>query len=171
MRKRTAALEVTNKTLVEANRAAEAATREKGYFLANMSHEIRTPMTAILGCVDLLLEGDLSEEEQTVNAATVRRNGKLLLELINNVLDLSKLESGKLIVESTDCSLFEIVDDVTSLMQAKAADKGLELTVEFVYPLPERIRTSPCQRKRARRTPISTSRGPSRSSCSRPMAW
>ncbi len=143
LRQRTAALETVNKTLVEANLAAEAATREKSNFLANMSHEIRTPMTAILGCVDLLLDGDLSEEEQTTNAAAVRRNGKLLLELINNVLDLSKLDSGKPIEESTDCSLFEIVDDVTSLMQTKAADKGLELTVDFAYPLPERIRTNP----------------------------
>ncbi|NQU20634.1 MAG: response regulator, partial [Candidatus Nealsonbacteria bacterium] len=143
LRQRTAALETVNKTLVEANLAAEAATREKSNFLANMSHEIRTPMTAILGCVDLLLEGDLSEEEQTTNAAVVRRNGKLLLELINNVLDLSKLESGKLVEESMDCSLFEIVDDVTSLLRVKAVDKGLELIVEFAYPLPQRIRTNP----------------------------
>ena len=143
LRERTAALETVNKALVEANLAAEAATREKGNFLANMSHEIRTPMTAILGCVDLLLEGDVCEEERIANAETVRRNGKLLLELINNLLDLSKLESGKLVEESTDCSLFEIVNDVMSLMQTRAADKGLKLTVDFNYPLPERIRTNP----------------------------
>ena len=85
--------------LRRAKEAAEAATQAKTEFLANMSHEIRTPITAVLGYADLLLEPQLSEEDRSNHLHTIRRNGEMLLDLIDDILDISKIEAGKLDVE------------------------------------------------------------------------
>jgi len=132
--------------MCEARIRAEAASRAKSEFLANMSHEIRTPMTAILGFADLLYtEGDISKAppKRLDAIETVRRNGKYLLEIVNNILDLSKIETGKLEVELTACSLQSIVSRVVSLMAIRASAKGFELQVKYEGPIPETILCDP----------------------------
>lgn len=140
------ALESANKALEEFSDAAEAATKAKSEFLANMSHEIRTPMTAILGFSEMLLETqelDELKKEHHEAIQTIRRNGEYLLNLINEILDLSKIEAGKLEIERTACSPAEIIDDVTSIMQIRAREKGLPLRTKFVDPIPETIECDP----------------------------
>jgi signal transduction histidine kinase len=123
-------------------RAVEIANRAKSEFVANMSHEIRTPMTAILGFTDELLEG-LTKAEHIEAANTIKRNSNHLLAIINDILDLSKIEAGKLDVERVPCSPSEIVDEIVSLMSVKAEAKGLSLTVEYNGAIPETITTDP----------------------------
>jgi PAS domain S-box-containing protein len=127
--------------LVHAKIAAEAANRAKSEFLANMSHEIRTPMTAILGFSDLLAAPDLTGQEQRDFLAGIQRNGKALLELINDILDLSRIEADRLTLEKADCPLRQILDDVLSVVQVRAEQKGLALRVDCEFPLPETIHT------------------------------
>jgi PAS domain S-box-containing protein len=142
LRRYAAVLESTNKALEETKCAAESATRAKSEFLANMSHEIRTPMTAILGFADILrdnVQDALSQEA----VGTIQRNGHYLLEIINNILDLSKIEAGKLPVAKSACSPVQIVADIASLMRMRAEMAGLALITEFSGPIPETILTDP----------------------------
>jgi PAS domain S-box-containing protein len=136
------ALEVTNEALRRANEAAEAATRAKSEFLANMSHEIRTPLTAILGFAEILVE-QVRDPESVASAETVRRNGEFLLRLINDILDLSKVEAGKLDVECVDCSPQAIVADVAAMVRVQAGAKGLPVAVAYDGPIPATIRSDP----------------------------
>jgi signal transduction histidine kinase/ActR/RegA family two-component response regulator len=128
--------------LQRAKDAAESATRSKSEFLANMSHEIRTPITAILGFVEVLLEeqkGDWGKDE----LATIQRNGEHLLAVINDILDISKIEARRMSVERVPCSPVQVVADVNSLMHPRASAKGLTLRVDFQSPIPETIHTDP----------------------------
>jgi PAS domain S-box-containing protein len=125
---------------------AEAASVAKSEFLANMSHEIRTPMTAILGYADLLLEDDgtsQAPETRVEMARTIQRNGRHLLQIINDILDLSKIEAGKLMVERLRCSPAQVLGEVQSLMQVRADAKQLALRIEFEGLIPETIETDP----------------------------
>ncbi len=138
--------DITNRKKVEremikAKRAAEAANYAKSAFLANMSHEIRTPMTAILGFTDLLASPNLSREEHHEFLETIRRNGQSLMVLINDILDLSKIEAGKMAVEYASCSLRQIVDDIVDVTQVRTREKGLSLSVDYDSSLPDVIRT------------------------------
>ena len=128
--------------LRRAKEAAQAANQAKSSFLANMSHELRTPMTAILGFVDVLI-GELEEPENLQAAQTVKRNAEYLLRLINDILDLSKIESGKLEAESLAISPRELLQDVVALMQVRATAKSLRLELELSGELPTTIRTDP----------------------------
>ncbi len=128
--------------LRQATQVADSANQAKSAFLANMSHEIRTPMTAILGFVDILLSS-VDKPEDLDAARTIKRNGECLLDLINDILDLSKIEEGKLQVEQIDCSPHRIVSEVAELMGVRAAAKDLPLEVRFEGTLPETIRTDP----------------------------
>ncbi len=136
-------LEAAMEQLEAAKLAAEAATRAKSEFLANMSHEIRTPMTAILGFAENLLDPDLPEEERLAAVHTIQRNGQHLLQLINDILDISKIEAGKLEVEHIICSPIQILADVRSLMQVRADQKGIKLDVDFDGPMPKHIHSDP----------------------------
>jgi signal transduction histidine kinase/DNA-binding response OmpR family regulator len=141
-----ASLEAANRNLEQHSVAALAATQAKSEFLANMSHEIRTPMTAILGFAEMILHaGDLSKApaERIEAIQTIIRNGKYLLQLLNDILDLSKIEAGRLDIQLTSCSPVQILADVAQLMRGRADAKRLSLVVDCPGPLPATIRTDP----------------------------
>ncbi len=129
--------------LRRAKEAAEAASRAKSDFLANMSHEIRTPMTAILGYTENLIDPDLSESEKLNAINAIRRNGEHLLQVINDILDISKIEAGRLEVEKIECRPLRVLEDVYSMMHPRAMEKGLEFRIEVDGPVPETIRSDP----------------------------
>ncbi len=126
-----------------ARQAAEDANQTKSEFLANMSHEIRTPMTAILGFADLLLEQDQQSEETQESVETIRRNGQHLLSVINDILDISKIEAGKMQMEAVPTSVWTVAAEVVSLLRVRAAAKGIDLDLEFEGPLPRLVRSDP----------------------------
>jgi len=122
---------------------AEASNRAKSEFLANMSHEIRTPMSAILGYADLLLDPEQSSSDRHNAINVMRRNGRHLLALINDILDLSKIEAGEMNVEHITCSPCQILGEVTSLMRVRAKDAGLDFELKIEGPIPQTIQTDP----------------------------
>jgi PAS domain S-box-containing protein len=128
--------------LIAARTDAEAANRTKSEFLANMSHEIRTPMTAILGFADVL-SSKVSDPDGQDAIHTIQRNGGYLLSILDDILDLSKIEAGKLQVERRPCSPLQIVADVLSLMRIRAEAKNLTLSAEYCGPIPEVIHSDP----------------------------
>ena len=143
VRERTAELEATNKCLEKANSLAESANRAKSEFLANMSHEIRTPMTAILGFSDLLACPNVPESEQREFVEEIQRNGRVLLKLIGDILDLSKIEAEKLTLEKVEYRLRQIIDDIMPVVRIQAERKNLVVNVDYRFPLPETIHTDP----------------------------
>lgn len=127
-----------------AKEAAEAASQAKSEFLANMSHEIRTPMNAILGFTDILRRGyGQSAEDPKKYLNTIHSSGKHLLELINDILDLSKVESGHLEVERVDFSPHQMVRDVIQVLGIKAKEKGIPLGLEVRGAIPATICSDP----------------------------
>ncbi len=122
---------------------AESANRAKTVFLANMSHEIRTPITAVLGYAETLLEPAMSEGERIAAVHTIQRNAAHLLDVINDILDLSKIETGHLEIEHVPCRLDEILADVSAVMRGRSAQKGLELTFGVRGPAPRMILSDP----------------------------
>jgi len=129
--------------LALAKQAAEEANQTKSEFLANMSHEIRTPLTAILGYTDLLMDRNIPEADHRLHLETVRRNGQVLLRLLNDLLSLSKIDAGKVGLEVSNCSLWDTVSEVVSLMRVRTLDKPVNLELEHVFPLPATVRTDP----------------------------
>lgn len=139
-----AALEEANKVLEQVSMTARTASESKSEFLANMSHEIRTPLTAILGYADVLLSIVSQEsEDQRQAAITIKRNGEYLLTIINDILDLSKIEAGRLEVESVPCSSCKIFTDLRTLMSVSAEAKGLAFNIGCSGSLPETIQSDP----------------------------
>ena len=129
--------------LAEALEDARAASRAKSEFLAKMSHEIRTPMTAILGHADLLMDDDQKPTDRADSVNTIRRNGKHLMSVINDILDISKIEAGRMTVEIISASPHQLVADTASLMRPKAAEKKLDFDIRFEGAIPETIQTDP----------------------------
>ena len=128
--------------LLKAKEVAEEASRIKSEFLANMSHEIRTPMNGVLGMLDLLNETSMSKTQQDW-VKTAHSSGQVLLEIINDILDLSKLEADKLEVEQVDFNLVDLIEDVCVLSSNRAFSKGLELNCQLPTSIPLRWRGDP----------------------------
>lgn len=138
---------LTERDLVEQQRLAEEANKAKSDFLANMSHEIRTPLTAIIGFSESLLDEDFDPQERTKVTETIIRNGKHLQQVINDILDLSKIEAGQLEIESITTSPFTILAEIDSLLGMKARDRGLVFKINYHFPLPNKIVTDPTRLK------------------------
>lgn len=136
----------TERALREAIDTAQHANDTKSEFLATVSHELRTPLTAILGYAELLAmpESDsLPNDQRREMVETIRRSGQHLLSVINDVLDLSRIEAGRLQVESLDCRPVELIDEAFELMRSTAQEKGLTLERTYDTPVPTRIKTDP----------------------------
>ncbi len=129
--------------LDHALKAAEQAAVAKGNFLANMSHEIRTPMAAILGYADLMLDPTRASGAWRTDLQCIRRNGRHLLEVINDVLDFSKIEAGGMAVERIDTDLARLAADAVSMTRPRAIEHGLSLTLAFDTPVPRAGVTDP----------------------------
>ncbi|MBL4631508.1 MAG: response regulator [Paraglaciecola sp.] len=133
-------LQQSNYDLIEANKA-------KGRFLANMSHEIRTPLTSIIGYADGILLGDIDKAEQERVTKIIAENGNHLLSVINDILDISKIEANKLDFESIPTHLFSVLAQIESVVGKRTRDKGLAFHLEYEYPLPAQINTDPTRLK------------------------
>ncbi|MFH2058645.1 MAG: ATP-binding protein [Pseudomonadota bacterium] len=133
---RTQRLEKQTKELIKSKESAETANRAKSVFLANMSHEIRTPMNAILGFTEII-KGKVSEPQLSGYLESIHSSGKSLLSLIDGILDLSKVEAGKLELKYTNVSPQQLFDDIRSLFRQKIKDKGLELMIDIPPDLPK----------------------------------
>ena len=140
-RETAAALEKTNQALEEAMRQANAANRAKSEFLANMSHEIRTPMNGILGYGELICDSAIPLEDRLRYGDIIRRSGDHLLTILNDILDISKIESGRMELSPTEFEPADVVREVFELLHSQATSKGLELTLEFVDPIPRAIKS------------------------------
>jgi PAS domain S-box-containing protein len=133
--------------LIAAKQAAEAAMHTKSQFIANISHEIRTPLTAIIGFADALREETSLAPSQRHCLDVILNNGKHLLSIINQILDLAKIDAGALTVEYTSCSLIDLIEELKLMFAPTAAEKALSFEIEYEWPLPRTITTDPLRLK------------------------
>jgi PAS domain S-box-containing protein len=131
------------KDLEKAKMEADSANHAKSLFLANMSHEIRTPIGVILGFADLASSAEYPENERVAALQKIKRNGQELAQLIDDILDLTKVETGHLEIERTAVDLEDLLHQLTSLLHFKAGEKGINLTIETSSDVPNRMMTDP----------------------------
>ncbi len=129
------------KDLIQAKEMAEAANRSKSIFLANMSHELRTPLNAILGYPTLLLNSENLSAEDRSYIQTIERSGEYLLSLINQILDLSKIEAGRMVLNIGNLQLYPLLQDLETMLKPQAEAKGLVLKINKSDDLPNLIKT------------------------------
>ena len=128
--------------LIKTQQEAEAANTAKTNFLANMSHEIRTPLNSILGFTELMM-GPHTPEDQIKNLATIKKNGNSLLKIIDEILDISKVETGLLEMEEVETDLNHLLMDIYTLLEVQAQEKSLLFNFKCASPIPKKIITDP----------------------------
>lgn len=126
---------------------AESATEAKSRFLANVSHEIRTPLSSIIGYSEMLNDTDIQTEEKNKAAAAINSGGKYLLSIVNDVLDVSKIDAKKIELEQIDTSIVSLLAEVRSYVDSLATEKGLSFELQFSFPMPAQCRIDPTRLK------------------------
>ena len=139
--------QIAQEQLQKSKEMAEVANKSKSTFLANMSHEIRTPLTAIIGYSEMLKDEDQTEAERLHEVDSIIRSGSHLQRIINDILDLSKIEAGQLLIEQINSSPFSMMNEIKSIMNNRANEKGLGFNLNFNYPMPKQICTDPTRFK------------------------
>ena len=137
----------SEKAFIEQKELAEQANKAKSMFLANMSHEIRSPLTAIIGFSDSILHRNLSDSKKEELTHSISRNGKHLHQIINDILDLSKIEAEQLDIETVPTPLNVLFNELHSMVSLQTAQKGLSFNINYDFPLPETITTDPTRLK------------------------
>jgi two-component system sensor histidine kinase/response regulator len=127
--------------LIKSKENAEVANRAKSQFLASMSHELRTPLNAILGFSQVMARNSSITEEQKEYIEIINRSGEHLLELINDVLSMSKIEAGQITINPSRFNLYNLLNSLKEMLQLKANSKGLHLIFENADDLPQYIQT------------------------------
>ena len=140
-------VEERTRDLAIARDQALEASQTKSAFIANVSHEIRTPLTPIIGFAEALLHGNENEQDREQLLRTIIRNGKHLSRIINEILDLSKIEANSLDTESIPVNIFEVLDDVRSIAEMLVREKGLSFEIQHQFPMPASICSDPTRIK------------------------
>ncbi|MEW5757538.1 MAG: ATP-binding protein [Pseudomonadota bacterium] len=147
VRERTQDLAEAKERALALAQQAEASSHAKSLFLANMSHELRTPLTAIIGFAGTLLDRKSTMEERIEGIRSIIRNGQHLQQIINDILDLSKIEADKLNIEQINVDYFQLLAELESVVGMQARNKGLAFDISYQFPLPPTIQTDPLRLK------------------------
>lgn len=131
----------------EARLIAETANQSKSQFLANMSHEIRTPLGAIVGYAELMSRSESTRAEVNQYISVIRRNSEQLLRIIDDILDLSKVDAGKLVIEKVNVRLLDVLYDLTSSFELRSNENGVQFRLDIKTPLPETVISDPIRLK------------------------
>ncbi|MGK7920370.1 MAG: ATP-binding protein [Trichodesmium sp.] len=138
---KTKSLQIALKELIIAKQKAEVANQAKSSFIANMSHELRTPLNAVLGFSQIMMRSQNLSKEDKENTTIIHKSGSYLLTLINNILDLSKIEAGKMIINGNSFDFYSFLNELEDLLHLTAKNKGLTLIFDHEDNVPQYIYT------------------------------